>query len=32
LVLAGGEETPDQLAERVIDHLVLMEIIPPRTA
>jgi adenylylsulfate kinase len=32
VILAGGEETPDQLAERVIDHLILMEIIPPRTA
>lgn len=32
LVLAGGEQTPDQLAETVIDHLILKEIIPPRSA
>ena len=32
LVLAGGEQTPDQLAEIVIDHLILKEIIPPRSA
>jgi adenylylsulfate kinase len=32
LVLAGGEQTPDQLAEIVIDHLILKEIIPPRRA
>jgi adenylylsulfate kinase len=32
LVLAGGEQTPDQLAEIIIDHLILKEIIPPRRA
>ncbi len=32
LVLPGGEQTPDQLAEIVIDHLILKEIIPPRSA
>ncbi len=32
LVLAGGEQTPDQLAEIIIDHLILKEIIPPRSA
>ena len=32
LVLAGGEQTPDQFAEIVIDHLILKEIIPPRSA
>ena len=32
LVLAGGEETPDQLAGRVIDYLMLQEIIPARRA
>lgn len=28
LVLAGGEETPDQLARHVIDYLIFQEIIP----
>ncbi|TNF51601.1 MAG: adenylyl-sulfate kinase, partial [Gammaproteobacteria bacterium] len=32
LILAGGEETPHQLAARVIDYLILQEIIPARSA
>ncbi len=30
LVLPGGDKTPDQLAQIVIDHLILNEIIPRR--